>query len=172
MYAKGLLLLVLIRALAGDAADNIDTSKKGLSLHAFLQSKLDAIREVVRIKNHAIRNHKANKSTSTTQKTTASAEDQDLAQLEQVLTNFLKARGNKGKRSKRDKGKQRVEKSNEQQKWDNWSPWSSCSVSCGKGRTIRWRHCLESCDGIETEMRERSCQLPACPQKLFGIIKL
>jgi len=55
-------------------------------------------------------------------------------------------------------------------RWGHWTPWSSCSVSCGRGRVIRWRHCLEQCDLAETEMEEKTCQLPACsPGKFLGI---
>lgn len=58
-------------------------------------------------------------------------------------------------------------------KWGHWTDWSSCSVSCGKGRQIRWRHCVENCTEAETEMEEKTCQLPACgPGKLFGVIKI
>ncbi|XP_011639941.1 uncharacterized protein LOC105429001 [Pogonomyrmex barbatus] len=54
-------------------------------------------------------------------------------------------------------------------KWGRWMDWSSCSVTCGKGRQIRWRHCLYDCDA-ETEMEEKACQLPACPpSKFLGI---
>ncbi|XP_074028005.1 uncharacterized protein [Leptinotarsa decemlineata] len=56
--------------------------------------------------------------------------------------------------------------------FDDWTAWSACSVTCGKGRHIRWRHCLQNCDGVETEMEEKECQFPACPNKLFGLIKL
>lgn len=56
--------------------------------------------------------------------------------------------------------------------WAKWSQWSPCSVTCGKGREIRWRHCLGNCEGVETEMEEKTCQLPACSGKLFGLIKL
>lgn len=57
-----------------------------------------------------------------------------------------------------------------QEKWGKWTEWSACSVTCGKGRKIRWRHCLVKCDA-ETEMEEITCQLPACtPAKLFGVI--
>lgn len=55
-------------------------------------------------------------------------------------------------------------------KWGRWMDWSSCSVTCGKGRQIRWRHCLHDCDDAETEMEEKACQLPACPPgKFLGI---
>ncbi|VEN50267.1 unnamed protein product [Callosobruchus maculatus] len=176
MCTKELLLhLLLSTVLINGMAENIDMSKKGMSLNAFLQSKLNAIRDVIRIKNEAIRGHR-NKKSTTIKTVSTTTEDQALAKLEAVLTGFLKAKanksGNRGKRSNRGKGQKRIEKSNEKQKWDDWSRWSSCSVSCGKGRIIRWRHCIDSCDGIETEMQERACQLPACPHKLFGIIKL
>ncbi|KAL0109174.1 hypothetical protein PUN28_014338 [Cardiocondyla obscurior] len=55
-------------------------------------------------------------------------------------------------------------------KWGRWMDWSSCSVTCGKGRQIRWRHCLYDCNDAETEMEEKACQLPACPpNKFLGI---
>lgn len=55
-------------------------------------------------------------------------------------------------------------------KWGRWMDWSSCSVTCGKGRQIRWRHCLRDCHDAETEMEEKTCQLPACPPgKFLGI---
>ncbi|EFN81002.1 uncharacterized protein LOC105186402 [Harpegnathos saltator] len=55
-------------------------------------------------------------------------------------------------------------------KWNRWTDWSSCSVTCGKGRQIRWRHCLRDCDDAEIEMEEKACQLPACPPgKFLGI---
>ncbi|XP_046824750.1 coiled-coil domain-containing protein 175-like [Vespa crabro] len=55
-------------------------------------------------------------------------------------------------------------------KWGRWTGWSSCSVSCGKGRQIRWRHCLRDCSTVETEMEEKACQMPACPPgKFLGI---
>uniref|UniRef100_A0A6P7G6T4 Isthmin-1-like n=1 Tax=Diabrotica virgifera virgifera TaxID=50390 RepID=A0A6P7G6T4_DIAVI len=57
-------------------------------------------------------------------------------------------------------------------RWDQWTQWSPCSVSCGRGRNIRWRNCRENCREAETEMEEKRCQMPACPQKLFGLIKL
>ncbi|KOC63400.1 hypothetical protein WH47_01889 [Habropoda laboriosa] len=55
-------------------------------------------------------------------------------------------------------------------KWGKWTDWSSCSVTCGKGRQIRWRYCLRDCTTAETEMEEKACQLPACPPgKFLGI---
>lgn len=56
--------------------------------------------------------------------------------------------------------------------WHKWTEWSPCSVTCGKGREIRWRHCAKHCHGIETEMLEKPCQLPACSGKLFGILNI
>ncbi|KAI4493299.1 hypothetical protein M0802_009467 [Mischocyttarus mexicanus] len=55
-------------------------------------------------------------------------------------------------------------------KWGRWTGWSSCSVTCGKGRQIRWRHCLRDCSTVETEMEEKACQMTACPPgKFLGI---
>ena len=57
-----------------------------------------------------------------------------------------------------------------QKKWDRWTDWSGCSVTCGKGRQIRWRQCIRDCRVAETEMEEKTCQLPACPPgKFLGI---
>ncbi|XP_044752493.1 A disintegrin and metalloproteinase with thrombospondin motifs adt-2-like [Coccinella septempunctata] len=77
-------------------------------------------------------------------------------------------------RTKREKVplKPLVRKKRTRRIWSEWSPWTPCSVSCGRGRMIRWRHCLKNCDGIETEMEEKICQLPCCPTKLFGMINL
>lgn len=61
------------------------------------------------------------------------------------------------------------QESDEEVKWGAWTNWSTCSVSCGKGRKIRWRHCRSKCDA-DTEMEEKTCQLPACaPATFFGI---
>ncbi|XP_076622630.1 uncharacterized protein LOC143342534 [Colletes latitarsis] len=64
----------------------------------------------------------------------------------------------------------RGENQKSQSKWGRWTDWSSCSVTCGKGRQIRWRYCLNDCSTAETEMEEKACQLPACPPgKFLGI---
>ncbi|XP_018371666.1 PREDICTED: uncharacterized protein LOC108766707 isoform X2 [Trachymyrmex cornetzi] len=66
------------------------------------------------------------------------------------------------------RGEHRTRRS--RRKWGRWMDWSSCSVTCGKGRQIRWRHCLHDCNDAETEMEEKACQLPACPpSKFLGI---
>ncbi|XP_076679526.1 uncharacterized protein LOC143374861 [Andrena cerasifolii] len=64
----------------------------------------------------------------------------------------------------------RRDNGNTGRKWGRWTDWSSCSVTCGKGRQIRWRYCLRDCSTAETEMEEKACQLPACPPgKFLGI---
>ncbi|XP_050459196.1 uncharacterized protein LOC126855511 [Cataglyphis hispanica] len=67
------------------------------------------------------------------------------------------------------RGKNQIQNTS-RRKWGRWMDWSSCSVTCGKGRQIRWRHCLHDCDDAEIEMEEKACQLPACPPgKFLGI---
>lgn len=74
-----------------------------------------------------------------------------------------------GSLTKRMIRKSRIKRKS-RRKWGRWTGWSSCSVSCGKGRQIRWRHCLRDCSTVETEMEEKACQMPACPPgKFLGI---
>ncbi|XP_076649589.1 uncharacterized protein LOC143357185 [Halictus rubicundus] len=70
--------------------------------------------------------------------------------------------------SRTKNNRRQIDKS--QRKWGRWTDWSGCSVTCGKGRQIRWRYCLHDCNTAETEMEEKACQLPACPPgKFLGI---
>lgn len=47
--------------------------------------------------------------------------------------------------------------------WDHWGKWSDCTVTCGVGKMIRWRHCVGgSCEKGEKEAQIKSCTLPAC----------
>ncbi|CAK9797463.1 hypothetical protein ANTQUA_LOCUS1177 [Anthophora quadrimaculata] len=72
--------------------------------------------------------------------------------------------------SNTSKGVRRQSDTKSRRKWGKWTDWSSCSVTCGKGRQIRWRYCLRECTTAETEMEEKACQLPACPPgKFLGI---
>ncbi|XP_028050554.1 transcription initiation factor TFIID subunit 11 isoform X2 [Monomorium pharaonis] len=52
--------------------------------------------------------------------------------------------------------------------WDSWSIWSACSVTCGQGRQVRWRHCLskDCTDGLK-KAQMRSCRLKDCSTKGF-----
>uniref|UniRef100_A0A8P0TLL6 ADAMTS like 5 n=1 Tax=Canis lupus familiaris TaxID=9615 RepID=A0A8P0TLL6_CANLF len=50
--------------------------------------------------------------------------------------------------------------------WTPWGSWSRCSSSCGRGLSVRSRHCIwfpgeESCWGDTHEYR--LCRLPDCP---------
>ncbi|XP_015127122.1 uncharacterized protein LOC107048467 [Diachasma alloeum] len=86
--------------------------------------------------------------------------------------NSKSTRSRKAKRrhSRRAHRRNHRKKRKSHRKWDRWSDWSSCSVTCGKGRQIRWRHCIRDCTTAETEMEEKICQLPACaPGKFLGI---
>lgn len=48
------------------------------------------------------------------------------------------------------------------EKWNEWTEWSKCSVTCGKGRKIRWRYCVSNNCEADTEMDEKTCQMPEC----------
>jgi len=47
--------------------------------------------------------------------------------------------------------------------WSNWGSWSSCTKSCGKGRSDRYRSCLggSACTGDQSE--SKWCNTNTCP---------
>lgn len=107
------------------------------------------------------------------------ANTEGLENINNLLGELIqKLKDYRTKREKLNSGTEKVEfkplvrKKRTKRVWSEWSPWTPCSVSCGRGRMIRWRHCLKNCDGIETEMEEKICQLPCCRSKLFGLINL
>jgi len=52
--------------------------------------------------------------------------------------------------------------------WDNWSNWSTCSVTCGQGKQVRWRHCKsEDCIRGLKKAQLRNCRLKNCKSKGF-----
>nr|CAD7405987.1 unnamed protein product [Timema poppensis] len=60
-------------------------------------------------------------------------------------------------------------KQSRRSKWEKWGDWSSCSVTCGQGIQTRWRRCIKNCGSVDSEMDEKSCQLPECAGKILGI---
>lgn len=47
--------------------------------------------------------------------------------------------------------------------WDQWGNWSTCSVTCGIGKIIRWRHCIGgNCSLGEKKAQLRTCTSAAC----------
>lgn len=52
--------------------------------------------------------------------------------------------------------------------WGPWETWSPCSVTCGDGRSIKYRHCIsESCGYEEKEAQIRPCHMKPCKTKYF-----
>ncbi|CAG9766126.1 unnamed protein product [Ceutorhynchus assimilis] len=47
--------------------------------------------------------------------------------------------------------------------WDHWGKWSECTVTCGVGKTTRWRHCVsEGCAPGEKEAQIKTCTRKPC----------
>lgn len=47
--------------------------------------------------------------------------------------------------------------------WDQWGNWSTCSVTCGIGKIVRWRHCISgSCSLGEKKAQLKTCTSAAC----------
>lgn len=56
----------------------------------------------------------------------------------------------------------------EEKVWGPWETWSPCSVSCGKGQMIKFRHCIsDSCGYDEKEARVKPCSMKPCKMIYF-----
>ncbi|XP_011175471.2 properdin [Solenopsis invicta] len=57
----------------------------------------------------------------------------------------------------------REKKNREPKIWDRWGNWSTCSVTCGVGKIMRWRHCIGGrCSLGEKKAQLKTCTLAAC----------
>lgn len=63
--------------------------------------------------------------------------------------------------------------------WGCWTDWSPCSVTCGKGRRVRYRKCLSSSGEIMDDkecgdgqsVQDEICYGPSCECKLNNACK-
>ncbi|KAL2723299.1 uncharacterized protein V1477_019150 [Vespula maculifrons] len=47
--------------------------------------------------------------------------------------------------------------------WDDWGAWSPCSVTCGCGQQVRWRHCItDDCIKGLKKAQIKTCHLRPC----------
>ncbi|XP_043498841.1 uncharacterized protein LOC122522101 isoform X2 [Polistes fuscatus] len=54
--------------------------------------------------------------------------------------------------------------------WDDWGAWSPCSVTCGCGQQVRWRHCItDDCVKGLKRAQIKTCHLKPC-DKVFRLI--
>ncbi|XP_043277182.1 uncharacterized protein [Venturia canescens] len=54
--------------------------------------------------------------------------------------------------------------------WDLWGHWAPCSVTCGTGRRVRWRHCVgENCDieGMK-QAQIKPCYRKKCTESILS----
>lgn len=52
--------------------------------------------------------------------------------------------------------------------WGPWETWSPCSVTCGEGRSIKYRYCIsDTCGYEEKEAQIRPCHMKPCKTKYF-----
>lgn len=60
-------------------------------------------------------------------------------------------------------------KREEEKIWGPWGKWTPCSVTCGEGRTIKFRYCeSESCGVGEKEAKIKPCKMKTCPKLKTG----
>ncbi|XP_076646254.1 TATA-box binding protein associated factor 11 isoform X2 [Halictus rubicundus] len=55
------------------------------------------------------------------------------------------------------------------EKWDEWGNWNMCSVTCGNGRQVRWRHCsAKDCTKGLKKAQIKPCRLKKCDKNILN----
>lgn len=89
-----------------------------------------------------------------------STSKKDWKTNEKTTSQYFHLRQRKESDSEDDKETTNEEYSDD---WDDWGAWSPCSVTCGCGQQVRWRHCItDDCIKGLKRAQIKTCHLKPC----------
>ncbi|KAK2583758.1 hypothetical protein KPH14_009670 [Odynerus spinipes] len=87
-------------------------------------------------------------------------ENDQKRHLKVTTSQYLHLRQRKQSDSEEDTDETEDEYSDD---WDDWGAWSPCSVTCGCGQQVRWRHCItDDCTKGLKRAQIKTCHLKPC----------